>query len=165
MKHAFHKKVERKGGGSSWRHPSRNSPRSKTYLPTTTMTNEFAFILPRRSPGAGGSKSAAGMKMLCVFKSRPMVRNVLDHGVFVRRIFVVGFLFVPLTMAAYVGLPDSKSNAAAGLINFTRNQPIARQLVDGPCRDGLFKKRERGNPGNALPDSRVGLSSFGGARH
>jgi len=33
----------------------------------------------------------------------------------------VGFLFVPLTMAAYVGLPESKSNAAAGLINFTRN--------------------------------------------
>ena len=33
----------------------------------------------------------------------------------------VGFLFVPLTMAAYVGLPTEKSNAAAGLINFMRN--------------------------------------------
>jgi MFS transporter, DHA2 family, multidrug resistance protein len=33
----------------------------------------------------------------------------------------VGFLFVPLTMAAYVGMPVEKSNAAAGLINFTRN--------------------------------------------
>jgi DHA2 family multidrug resistance protein len=33
----------------------------------------------------------------------------------------VGFLFVPLTMAAYVGLPEAKNNAAAGLINFTRN--------------------------------------------
>jgi DHA2 family multidrug resistance protein len=33
----------------------------------------------------------------------------------------VGFLFVPLTMAAYVGLPESQSNAAAGLINFVRN--------------------------------------------
>jgi DHA2 family multidrug resistance protein len=33
----------------------------------------------------------------------------------------VGFLFVPLTMAAYVGLPKDKSNAAAGLINFMRN--------------------------------------------
>jgi DHA2 family multidrug resistance protein len=33
----------------------------------------------------------------------------------------IGFLFVPLTMAAYVGLPESKSNAAAGLINFVRN--------------------------------------------
>jgi DHA2 family multidrug resistance protein len=33
----------------------------------------------------------------------------------------VGFLFVPLTMAAYVGLPESRSDAAAGLINFVRN--------------------------------------------
>ena len=33
----------------------------------------------------------------------------------------VGFLFVPLTMAAYVGMPKAKSDAAAGLINFTRN--------------------------------------------
>ena len=33
----------------------------------------------------------------------------------------VGFLFVPLTMAAYVGMPREKSDAAAGLINFTRN--------------------------------------------
>ena len=33
----------------------------------------------------------------------------------------VGFLFVPLTMAAYVDLPESKSDAAAGLINFVRN--------------------------------------------
>ena len=33
----------------------------------------------------------------------------------------VGFLFVPLTMAAYVGMPKEKSDSAAGLINFTRN--------------------------------------------
>jgi len=33
----------------------------------------------------------------------------------------VGFLFVPLTMAGYVGLPPEKANAAAGLMNFMRN--------------------------------------------
>jgi DHA2 family multidrug resistance protein len=33
----------------------------------------------------------------------------------------VGFLFVPLTMAGYVGLPREKTNAAAGLMNFMRN--------------------------------------------
>jgi MFS transporter, DHA2 family, multidrug resistance protein len=33
----------------------------------------------------------------------------------------VGFLFVPLTMAAYVGLPKERTNAAAGLMNFMRN--------------------------------------------
>jgi DHA2 family multidrug resistance protein len=30
-------------------------------------------------------------------------------------------LFVPITLAAYVGLPPEKNNSAAGLINFTRN--------------------------------------------
>jgi len=33
----------------------------------------------------------------------------------------VAFLFVPLTLAGYVGLPTEKTNAAAGLMNFMRN--------------------------------------------
>src|SRR5712672_36598 len=33
----------------------------------------------------------------------------------------VAFLFVPLTLAGYVGLPAGKNNAAAGLMNFMRN--------------------------------------------
>jgi MFS transporter, DHA2 family, multidrug resistance protein len=33
----------------------------------------------------------------------------------------IGFLFVPLTTAAYVGLPKEKNNAAAGVMNFMRN--------------------------------------------
>jgi DHA2 family multidrug resistance protein len=33
----------------------------------------------------------------------------------------VGFLIVPLTTAAYVGIPKDKTNAAAGLMNFMRN--------------------------------------------
>jgi DHA2 family multidrug resistance protein len=31
------------------------------------------------------------------------------------------FLFVPITLASYVGIPGAKSNEAAGLINFMRN--------------------------------------------
>ena len=31
------------------------------------------------------------------------------------------FLFIPLTMIAYVGLPAEKNNSIAGIINFTRN--------------------------------------------
>src|SRR5262249_8131599 len=31
------------------------------------------------------------------------------------------FLFVPITLASYVGLPAAKSNDAAGMINFMRN--------------------------------------------
>jgi DHA2 family multidrug resistance protein len=33
----------------------------------------------------------------------------------------IAFLFVPLTLAGYVGLPAEKTNAAAGLMNFMRN--------------------------------------------
>jgi DHA2 family multidrug resistance protein len=33
----------------------------------------------------------------------------------------VAFLFVPLTLAGYVGLPAEKTNAGAGLMNFMRN--------------------------------------------
>jgi MFS transporter, DHA2 family, multidrug resistance protein len=33
----------------------------------------------------------------------------------------VAFLFVPLTLAGYVGLAPEKTNAAAGLMNFFRN--------------------------------------------
>src|SRR5258708_26808485 len=33
----------------------------------------------------------------------------------------VALLFVPLTLAGYVGLPAEKTNAAAGLMNFMRN--------------------------------------------
>jgi MFS transporter, DHA2 family, multidrug resistance protein len=33
----------------------------------------------------------------------------------------LGFVFVPVTTAAYVGIREDKSNAVAGLVNFTRN--------------------------------------------
>src|ERR1700691_2908947 len=33
----------------------------------------------------------------------------------------MGFIFVPATAAAYIGIGEDKSNAVAGLVNFTRN--------------------------------------------
>jgi DHA2 family multidrug resistance protein len=33
----------------------------------------------------------------------------------------LGFIFVPATTAAYIGIGEDKSNAVAGLVNFTRN--------------------------------------------
>lgn len=43
----------------------------------------------------------------------------------------IGFLFVPLTTAAYVGLPKEKNNAAAGVMNFMRNigQSVGTSVV------------------------------------
>jgi MFS transporter, DHA2 family, multidrug resistance protein len=51
--------------------------------------------------------------LLISFRAATMVR--------IWQFLPVAFLFVPVTMAAYVGLPEEKSNAAAGLINFVRN--------------------------------------------
>ena len=33
----------------------------------------------------------------------------------------MGFLFVPITLAGYIGIPSEKSNSVAGIINFMRN--------------------------------------------
>jgi DHA2 family multidrug resistance protein len=37
------------------------------------------------------------------------------------QVFGLGFLFVPINLIAYVGMPTDKSNSIAGLINFMRN--------------------------------------------
>ncbi len=39
----------------------------------------------------------------------------------VAQVVGIGFLFVPITLAAYIGMPAEKSNAVAGMINFMRN--------------------------------------------
>ncbi|MDE3168986.1 MAG: DHA2 family efflux MFS transporter permease subunit [Acidobacteriota bacterium] len=37
------------------------------------------------------------------------------------QVFGLGFLFVPINLSSYVGMPAEKSNSVAGLINFMRN--------------------------------------------
>jgi DHA2 family multidrug resistance protein len=37
------------------------------------------------------------------------------------QVFGLGFLFVPITLVSYVGMPAEKSNSVAGLVNFMRN--------------------------------------------
>ncbi len=37
------------------------------------------------------------------------------------QVFGLGFLFVPINLASYVGMPTEKSNSVAGLVNFMRN--------------------------------------------
>src|SRR5208282_2800070 len=39
----------------------------------------------------------------------------------VAQVVGLGFLFVPITLAAYIGMPQEKSNTVAGMINFMRN--------------------------------------------
>src|SRR2546427_6694367 len=81
MKHSFQRK-------KGWRLSLPRGP--KPYFETTKITNESGFILPRRSPGAGGSKSAAGRKMLWVFRSSPMVRALRLVGTFSTTVYLSG---------------------------------------------------------------------------
>ncbi|PYS55327.1 MAG: hypothetical protein DMG13_04570 [Acidobacteria bacterium] len=39
----------------------------------------------------------------------------------VMQVFGLGFLFVPINLVSYVGMPAQKSNSVAGLVNFMRN--------------------------------------------
>jgi DHA2 family multidrug resistance protein len=78
------------------------------------------FFQARRLLAFGWITLALGMYLTCKridllisFRAGAMLR--------IWQFLPVGFIFVPLTMAAYVGLPESKSNSAAGLINFVRN--------------------------------------------
>jgi len=47
------------------------------------------------------------------FKAAAMLRVV--------QVFGLGFLFVPITLVSYVGMPAEKSSSVAGLVNFMRN--------------------------------------------
>src|ERR1700739_2948248 len=57
--------------------------------------------------------SSKQVDLLMSFRSATLLR--------VWQYIPVAFLFVPLTLAGYVGLPAEKNNAAAGLMNFMRN--------------------------------------------
>ena len=57
--------------------------------------------------------SAFHLDLLISFRVAMWMRIVQVAG--------VGLLFVPISLAAYVGLPPEKSNSVAGMINFMRN--------------------------------------------
>jgi DHA2 family multidrug resistance protein len=57
--------------------------------------------------------SAQGLDLLISFRSAAWMRVVQAAG--------LPFLFIPITLAAYVGIPAEKGNSVAGLINFMRN--------------------------------------------
>lgn len=90
----------------------------------------------------------------------------------------IGFLFVPITLAAYVGVPPEKNNAVSGLVNFMRNMGssvgtsmvttmIARrsqfhqEILGGYVRQGNFNLQNTTNSlsqhvttsGTAAPDA------------
>jgi len=67
--------------------------------------------------------SSKQIDLLMSFSSATLLR--------IRQYIPVAFLFVPLTLAGYVGLSMEKTNAAAGLMNFSRNigQSVGTSVV------------------------------------
>ncbi len=57
--------------------------------------------------------STVRLDLLISFRSAAWLRVVQAVG--------LGFLFVPITLAGYIGIPAEKSNSVAGIINFMRN--------------------------------------------
>jgi DHA2 family multidrug resistance protein len=47
------------------------------------------------------------------FKSAVLLR--------IAQVIGLGFLFVPISLVAYIGIPPEKNNAVAGIVNFMRN--------------------------------------------
>ena len=57
--------------------------------------------------------STVRMDLLISFKAAAWLRVAQSFG--------IGFLFVPITLAGYIGIPPEKSNSVSGLVNFMRN--------------------------------------------
>jgi MFS transporter, DHA2 family, multidrug resistance protein len=57
--------------------------------------------------------STWNLDLLISFRSASWLRMVQQAG--------LGFLFVPITLSAYIGTPPEKSNSVSGLVNFMRN--------------------------------------------
>jgi len=57
--------------------------------------------------------STKNMDLLISFRAASITRVIQSFG--------IGFLFVPITMAGYIGVAPEKSNSVAGIINFMRN--------------------------------------------
>jgi len=80
---------------------------------TTRFQARYLLAFGWISLAAGMYISSKQVDLLMSFRSATLLR--------VWQYLPVAFLFVPLTLAGYVGLPAEKTNAAAGLMNFMRN--------------------------------------------
>src|SRR5271167_671005 len=73
---------------------------------------------------AGMYYSSRRLNLGISFRSASMLRLV--------QVFGLGFLFVPINLASYIGMPADKSGSVAGLVNFMRNigSSVGTSMVD-----------------------------------
>jgi DHA2 family multidrug resistance protein len=72
----------------------------------------------------------------------------------------MGFIFVPATTAAYIGIRAEKSNAVAGLVNFTRNigSSVGTSIVTT-----MIVRRSQFHQSRLVSHTSMGDASFQGA--
>ena len=80
---------------------------------TTRIPSKYITMFGWLCLAFGMYYSTRRMDLLISFGSAARLRIVQSFG--------LGFLFVPITLAAYVGIRSEKANSVAGLINFMRN--------------------------------------------
>jgi DHA2 family multidrug resistance protein len=72
----------------------------------------------------------------------------------------LGFLFVPINLAAYVGIPPEKNNAVAGIVNFMRNMgsSVGTSLVTT-----VIARRSQFHQGRLVEQARIDNPNFANA--
>jgi MFS transporter, DHA2 family, multidrug resistance protein len=80
---------------------------------TTKVPIKYVMAFGWLSLSVGMYISTKRLDLLISFSSAAWLR--------VAQVVGLGFLFVPITMAGYIGIPAEKSNNVAGMINFMRN--------------------------------------------
>ena len=80
---------------------------------TTKIPAKYIMAFGWLSLAFGMYYSTKGLDLLISFKAASMLRIVQAFG--------LGFLFVPINLSAYIGVPPEKGNNVSGLMNFMRN--------------------------------------------
>jgi len=80
---------------------------------TTKIPTKFIMAFGWLCLAGGMYYSTLRIDLLISFQSAARLRVLQSFG--------LAFLFVPISLAAYIGLPPEKGNSVSGLINFMRN--------------------------------------------
>jgi MFS transporter, DHA2 family, multidrug resistance protein len=80
---------------------------------TTKVPAKYIMAFGWLCLAAGMYYSTIRVDLLMSFKSAAWLRVAQSFG--------LGFLFVPITLAAYIGVAPEKGNSVSGLVNFMRN--------------------------------------------
>ena len=80
---------------------------------TTKIPAKYIMAFDWISLAFGMYYSTKDLDLLISFQSASRLRMVQAFG--------LGFLFVPITLSAYIGVPAEKGNNVSGLVNFMRN--------------------------------------------